>query len=68
MNDFPRRLPSPCVSVCEMDNGTGLCKGCFRTLEEIAGWSGFSDERRLQVIADIRERRGLPPRPRRRIR
>ena len=67
MSDFPRRLPSPCVSVCEMDGVTGLCKGCFRTLEEIAGWSGFSDEQRLQVIARLRERRGLPPRPRRRV-
>jgi predicted Fe-S protein YdhL (DUF1289 family) len=68
MNEVSPRLPSPCVSVCEMDNTTGLCKGCFRTLEEIAGWSGFSDEQRLEVIAKLRERRGLPPRPRRRIR
>jgi predicted Fe-S protein YdhL (DUF1289 family) len=68
MSDTVGKLPSPCVSVCEMDYDTGLCKGCFRTLAEIAGWCGFSDEERLDVIAKLRERRGLPPRPRRRAR
>ena len=30
-------VPSPCVSVCRMDARRGLCIGCCRTLEEIAG-------------------------------
>ena len=32
-------VPSPCVSVCRMDPASGLCEGCFRTLDEIAAWS-----------------------------
>ena len=32
-------LPSPCVSVCTMDPESGLCRGCFRTLDEIANWA-----------------------------
>lgn len=32
-------LPSPCISVCRIDAMSGLCEGCFRTLDEISGWS-----------------------------
>lgn len=37
-------LPSPCTSVCRMNGATGLCEGCFRTLDEIVAWSRISDE------------------------
>ena len=30
------KLPSPCVSVCAMELSKGLCRGCLRTLDEIA--------------------------------
>ena len=30
------RVQSPCVNVCRMDEHTGLCAGCLRTLDEIA--------------------------------
>jgi len=36
-------VPSPCVSVCRMDTGSGLCEGCFRTIDEIREWSRLSD-------------------------
>lgn len=32
-------LPSPCVSVCVMDPDSGVCRGCYRTLDEIADWA-----------------------------
>jgi predicted Fe-S protein YdhL (DUF1289 family) len=35
--------PSPCISVCRMDMATGLCEGCFRTLDEIAAWTALDD-------------------------
>ena len=37
-------LPSPCVSVCTMDSETGWCRGCFRTLDEIAQWASKSSD------------------------
>lgn len=37
-------IPSPCTSVCRMDGVTGLCLGCFRTLDEIVAWSRMGDE------------------------
>jgi len=32
-------VPSPCVSVCTMDDERGLCIGCLRTLDELGAWS-----------------------------
>ena len=48
---------SPCTSVCEMDARTGLCRGCCRTLDEIAAWSVLDDEARRAVMAELPARR-----------
>lgn len=56
--DASRPVPSPCISVCRMDAGTGWCEGCFRTLEEIAGWGMASDEEKRAVWATLVERAG----------
>ena len=34
----PKIATSPCMSVCQMDEASGLCQGCLRTLDEIAHW------------------------------
>jgi predicted Fe-S protein YdhL (DUF1289 family) len=50
-------VPSPCVNVCRMDEATGFCAGCLRTLDEIACWSGYTREEKLAVRARLEERR-----------
>lgn len=50
-------VPSPCVSMCRMDDSTGWCVGCQRTIDEIAAWSLFDDEEKRQVWCLIEERR-----------
>ena len=55
-------VPSPCVSVCRMDAGRGLCVGCCRTLDEIAAWSQMDDAARRDVWRRI-ERRSQEPQP-----
>lgn len=48
-----------------MDASTGWCRGCARTLGEIAGWGGAPDVLQRQVLAalparqDELQRRGL---------
>ena len=54
------QLPSPCISVCQMLPDTGLCAGCLRTLDEIAGWSRMDDAAKRQVWQHIAQRAGLP--------
>ena len=39
-----------------MDAETGLCRGCRRTIGEIASWGALSDEDRLRVLAALAER------------
>jgi predicted Fe-S protein YdhL (DUF1289 family) len=51
-------LKSPCNKVCVIDPQSGLCRGCLRTLPEIAGWSGMSDAQRERVMNALAERRG----------
>jgi predicted Fe-S protein YdhL (DUF1289 family) len=50
-------VSSPCTSVCVIDPPTGLCAGCYRTLDEIAGWIGLSTEERRALLAELTQRR-----------
>ena len=50
-------VDSPCTSVCIIDPVTGLCGGCFRTLQEITGWIDFSATEKRTVIAALDARR-----------
>lgn len=48
---------SPCVGVCELDPASGFCRGCLRTLQEIARWGGLSLGERRMVKSTLAERR-----------
>lgn len=64
-------LPSPCVSVCEIDPASGYCRGCLRSAEEIAVWHDLDFDGRLDLLERLRGRRremGLPVRKRTRRR
>jgi uncharacterized protein len=49
--NFPWK--TPCVNICLLDSETGLCVGCGRTIQEIAGWAGMSPERRRAIMAAL---------------
>jgi uncharacterized protein len=40
-----------------MNTPTGLCKGCWRTIDEIIAWSKSSDADKQQVWAQIAQRK-----------
>jgi len=42
---------TPCIKLCVIDAGSGLCAGCGRTLAEIGGWSGMADTERSAIMA-----------------
>lgn len=50
-------VPSPCINVCRMQDRTGLCEGCLRTLDEITVWSTLDDAGKRAVWARIEQRR-----------
>jgi predicted Fe-S protein YdhL (DUF1289 family) len=51
------RVASPCISVCRIDDATGFCVGCFRTLDEIAAWGSLDDNARREIWRAIKARR-----------
>lgn len=57
MNRRSDDVPSPCVNVCQMDPASGLCLGCLRNLDEIAGWLEFSAIEKLRVLEQLDRRR-----------
>mgnify|MGYP003836000633 CR=1 FL=1 len=53
----PAYVESPCISVCQLDDATGLCLGCWRTRDEIAVWGRADTETRLAILEKLHERR-----------
>ena len=45
---------SPCIDICELADD--VCRGCGRSLDEIAAWGGMSEAQRRAVMS------GLPAR------
>jgi hypothetical protein len=50
-------IQSPCINVCVIDAGTGLCAGCSRSLDEIARWATMTDAERKRVMRELPSRR-----------
>jgi predicted Fe-S protein YdhL (DUF1289 family) len=54
-------VPSPCISVCQIHEATGLCAGCFRTLKEIGAWRSLDDEGKRAIWRQLGDRaKALP--------
>jgi uncharacterized protein len=51
-----RRVESPCVGVCIIDEASGLCEGCLRTLDEVAVWGSSTAEQRRAILAAVAAR------------
>jgi predicted Fe-S protein YdhL (DUF1289 family) len=49
--------PSPCNNVCRIDERTGWCEGCQRTLAEIAAWAALDERARREVWKMLPQRR-----------
>jgi len=49
--------PSPCVSICRLDDATGYCIGCLRTIDEIRDWIIMMPAEREAVLKQLDLRR-----------
>jgi len=49
-------LLTPCVRICTIDRQKQHCRGCRRTLAEIAEWGPASLERRQEILNAARAR------------
>lgn len=48
----PVAIVSPCTGVCAIDDND-LCRGCARTLDEIAAWGVMTPAERDTVMAAL---------------
>jgi hypothetical protein len=53
-------LETPCIDICTIDEANGLCKGCYRTIDEIAGWASMTVEQRRAIMAVLPKRQPVP--------
>ena len=54
---FDTSVPSPCISVCQVDNATGRCMGCDRTIDEIRDWPIMTADEKTDVLGRIAARK-----------
>lgn len=57
-------VASPCVNVCRMSPESGLCEGCWRTVEEIRAWGKSDDEGKRAIWRQVEHRQELAGIPR----
>ncbi|WP_353432277.1 DUF1289 domain-containing protein [Polynucleobacter sp. MWH-UH23A] len=50
-------VPSPCINWCDINPENGYCRGCYRTLSEIADWSELPNEDKLKIWEAITTRK-----------
>ncbi|OYX44413.1 MAG: DUF1289 domain-containing protein [Rhodobacterales bacterium 32-67-9] len=60
-----QEIDSPCIKLCTVHPAERICIGCYRSIDEIAGWGRMSPEERRAIMADLparaprlRQRRG----------
>ena len=55
MNEVWKRaeIESPCVKLCVVHPEARICVGCFRSIDEITGWSRLTPAARAAVMADL---------------
>ena len=49
-------IESPCIGVCSMNDDTGFCHGCYRTIDEIRAWWDLSVEQQKELLQTLEQR------------
>jgi len=50
-------VASPCINICKMNEASGLCEGCWRTLDEIIVWSKSSNANKTAILELVEQRK-----------
>ena len=49
-------IETPCLKVCVLEPASKQCRGCGRTIDEIARWGAMSGSERRRVMALLPDR------------
>lgn len=58
------RPDSPCVAICSTALGDDVCRGCGRTVQEVAMWVALPEAQKELIWTRLEQHwaaRGLPP-------
>ena len=50
-------VKSPCINVCKLNPTNNLCEGCLRTSDEISNWSKYTENKKNNIIATLKNRK-----------
>lgn len=53
-------IETPCIQICQIDDVTRLCRGCLRSLDEIANWGRYPAAERARIMRELAARRVTP--------
>ncbi len=51
-----KRVPSPCINICDLDRTGKWCLGCGRSVDEITGWLHADDVQRQTILDELPDR------------
>ena len=51
-----KEVQSPCISVCTMNEKTGFCHGCYRSIDEIEKWWDLNNQQKQDILDKLGER------------
>jgi predicted Fe-S protein YdhL (DUF1289 family) len=46
-------IETPCEKICIVDDASGLCRGCGRSLGEVERWTAYSDDERSRIMSEL---------------
>jgi len=46
-------IPSPCIKVCQFKKDELVCRGCYRSQDEVRNWMIMSKEQKLASLAQV---------------
>jgi len=50
-------IDSPCNRICVVEETSGFCRGCYRTLSEISYWAQFTRAEKFALLEKIAQRK-----------
>lgn len=53
----PIEVASPCIGVCQIEPVNGLCRGCYRSLDEIRRWPMLDTDGKWAMLSELKLRR-----------
>jgi hypothetical protein len=49
-------IESPCIKICVIHPEERICTGCYRSIEEITGWTRKSEAERKAIMQELPSR------------